>query len=166
MNDLVDLPPSAARVQAVLDGAGIELNVQTFPDSTRTAVDAASAIGCTVAQIAKSLIFKTKRDQRPVLVIASGENRVNEKDLGKRLSIELANDKLGRADADFVRQETGFAIGGVPPVGHARPMLTVLDRDLGRHAEIWAAAGTPNSVFRLTFDQLRQITDGIVLQVD
>lgn len=163
---MTSLPSSAAKVQAVLDEAGIETSVQSFPASTRTAAEAASAIGCTVAQIAKSLIFKTRRDGRPVLVIASGENRVDEKGLAKRLSSDLDGDKLGRADADYVRAQTGFAIGGVPPVGHLNPLLTVLDQDLGRHSEIWAAAGTPNSVFCLTFEQLRQITGGVVHKVD
>ena len=139
--------------------------MQTFPSSTRTAADAADAIGCSVGQIAKSLVFKTRRDGRAVLVIASGPNRVDEAGLSARLAEPLAGDSLGRADADFVREKTGFAIGGVPPVGHATPLLTIIDTDLGAHDEIWAAAGTPNAVFRLSFDQLRHITRGLVMPV-
>ena len=160
-----NLPASAARVQDALDQAGIPVAVQTFPNSTRTAADAAAAIGCSVGQIAKSLVFKTRRDGRAVLVIASGPNRVDEAGLSARLAGPLAGDRLGRADADFVRAATGFAIGGVPPVGHPAPLLTVIDADLGDHDEIWAAAGTPNAVFRLGFDQLRQITRGLVMPV-
>ena len=159
------LPASAARVQDALDQAGITVTVQTFPSSTRTAADAAAAIGCSVGQIAKSLVFKTRRDGRAVLVIASGPNRVDEAGLSARLAEPLAGDRLGRADADFVREKTGFAIGGIPPVGHATPLLTVIDADLGAHDEIWAAAGTPNAVFRLSFDQLRQISRGLVMPV-
>ena len=160
-----NLPASAARVQDALDQAGITVAVQTFPNSTRTAADAAAAIGCSVGQIAKSLVFKTRRDGRAVLVIASGPNRVDEASLSARLAGPLAGDRLGRADADFVRAATGFAIGGVPPVGHPAPLFTVIDADLGDHDEIWAAAGTPNAVFRLGFDQLRQITRGLVMPV-
>lgn len=143
----------------------MKASVQTFPASTRTAADAAAAIGCSVAQIAKSLVFKSNRDGRAILVIASGENRVNERGLSKRIAEELNGDVLGRADADFVRQETGYAIGGVPPVGHEKPLLTVLDQDLERHDEIWAAAGTPNAVFRISFNQLQTLTGGLVCNV-
>ncbi|MEM7442100.1 MAG: YbaK/EbsC family protein [Pseudomonadota bacterium] len=162
---MIDLPASAAKVQAALDQAKVKASVQTFPASTRTAADAAAAIGCSVAQIAKSLVFKSNRDGRAILVIASGENRVNERGLSKRIAEELNGDVLGRADADFVRQETGYAIGGVPPVGHEKPLLTVLDQDLERHDEIWAAAGTPNAVFRISFNQLQTLTGGLVCNV-
>lgn len=159
------IPASAARVQAVLDQAGMKAKVRAFPSSTRTAADAAASIGCSVAQIGKSLIFRTEQTGRAVLVIASGVNRVDELRVSQALAGELNGDRLGRADADFVRAETGFAIGGVPPVGHRRPLLTVVDRDLVQHDEIWAAAGTPNTVMCLTFEQLRQLTRGHVLAV-
>lgn len=135
------LKKPAARVQAVLDEFGYELNVTEFPESTRTAQEAADAIGCTVGQIAKSLIFKGKTSQKPILIITSGANRVNEKKVK-----EYIGEKLGKADADFVREHTGFAIGGVPPVGHIKPITTYIDEDLMQYDEIWAAAGTPNSV--------------------
>lgn len=139
---------------------GFELQVQELPDSTRTAVEAAQAVGCQVGQIVKSLIFKAKRSERPVLVVASGANRVNE-----RLIEELIEEPLGRADADFVRQRTGFAIGGVPPVGHIEPLLTFIDQDLLQYSEIWAAAGTPNAVFRLSPADLVRMTGGQVVKI-
>ena len=115
---------------------GLKLNVMELSDSTRTAQEAANTIGCTVSQIAKSLIFKGKTSQNPILIITSGTNRVNE--------------KVGKADADFVSEHTDFAIGGIPPIGHKNPITTFIDEDLMQYDEIWAAAGTPNSVFKLT----------------
>ena len=150
----------AARVQAVLDEFGYELNVTEFPESTRTAQEAADAIGCTVGQIAKSLIFKGKTSQKPILIITSGANRVNEKKVK-----EYIGEKLGKADADFVREHTGFAIGGVPPVGHIKPITTYIDEDLMQYDEIWAAAGTPNSVFKLTPSILADMTKGRIIKV-
>ena len=123
------------KVQEIL-GDGWE--VLEFEESTRTAGDAAAAIGCEVAQIAKSLIFRGKPSERPILVIASGTSRVDVKKLGT-----VVGEKIGRADADFVREKTGFAIGGVPPVGHDNPLKIFIDEDLLQYDEIWAAAGTP-----------------------
>jgi prolyl-tRNA editing enzyme YbaK/EbsC (Cys-tRNA(Pro) deacylase) len=154
------LPESAQKVQEALERHGISCRVVQMPASTRTAQDAAGAIGCSVAQIAKSLVFKTRTTTRPVLVIASGTNRVNEEALAA-----LVGEPLLKADADFVRTRTGFAIGGVPPVGHAEQPMTFLDQDLLEHEEIWAAAGTPNAVFRLTPAELRTITGGHVISV-
>ncbi len=142
--------PSALKVQTIL---GPDYAVLEFDAGTRTAEDAARAIGCTVAQIAKSLLFRAQDD--PVLVIASGVNRVNEKAVGA-----LIGRAIGRADADFVRAKTGFAIGGVPPVGHATAPITLIDDDLFRFDEIWAAAGTPNAVFKLTPAALLTLTGG------
>lgn len=144
--------PTACRVQELL-GGGFE--VLEFDESTRTAEEAAAAIGCTVAQIAKSLLFRTKEGDRPVLVVASGTNRVDEKKVGRLLAM-----KIRRADADFVRGATGFAIGGVPPVGHSQAPLVLLDDDLRQHDDIWASGGTPNAVFKLTPDQLADLTGG------
>ncbi len=148
---------TALRVQAVL-GDGFE--ILEFEAGTRTAADAAAAIGCTVAQIAKSLVFRGRTSGRPVLVVASGINRVDEAKVAACLG-----EPIGRADAAFVRERTGFAIGGVPPVGHAEPPLTVIDADLGAFDEIWAAGGTPNAVFRLTFQDLVRLTGGTVADV-
>ena len=154
------LKPSAQRVQEALAAHGLGLEVREFPASTRTAGDAAAAIGCTVAQIAKSLIFRGKKSDRPVLVIASGANRVDEKKISA-----LIGEKIGKADAEFVRARTGFAIGGVPPVGHLEVPITVIDRDLLVLEEIWAAAGTPNAVFRLSPGDLAALTGGQVAEV-
>jgi prolyl-tRNA editing enzyme YbaK/EbsC (Cys-tRNA(Pro) deacylase) len=143
---------SALKVQAVL---GPKYEVLEFDASTRTSADAAAAVGCTVAQIAKSLVFKAAGTGRPVLVIASGSNRVDEKAVAA-----VIGEKIGRADATFVREMSGFAIGGVPPVGHATSPVVVIDEDLRAHTEIWAAAGTPNAVFKLTPGDLETLTGG------
>ncbi|HEY0833080.1 MAG TPA: YbaK/EbsC family protein [Azospirillum sp.] len=157
---MTNLSPSAQRVQEVLDAIGLGHVVVERESSTRTSEDAAAAIGCTVAQIAKSLIFRAKQSGRPVLVVASGANRVDEKAVGA-----LIGEKIERADADFVRDRTGYAIGGVPPIGHAEPPLVLIDEDLLALDTIWAAAGTPNAVFRLTPDQLVGMTGGQVAAV-
>jgi prolyl-tRNA editing enzyme YbaK/EbsC (Cys-tRNA(Pro) deacylase) len=149
--------PSALKVQAVL---GDRFAVMEFDAGTRTAADAAAAIGCEVAEIAKSLLFRAKDSGRPVLVVASGVNRVDEKKVAA-----LIGEKIARADADFVRETTGYAIGGVPPVGHAVAPLTLIDEDLLVFATIWAAAGTPNAVFKLTPAELVELTGGRVAGV-
>jgi len=128
--------------------------------TTRSAQDAARAVGCEVGQIAKSLVFKGATTRQAVLVITSGSNRVDEKKLSERIG-----EPVLKADADFVRQQTGFAIGGVPPVGHAQPIAVFIDEDLLTYSEIWAAAGTPQAVFRLTPQELQKITNGRVIRV-
>ncbi|MGD0184990.1 MAG: YbaK/EbsC family protein [Roseiarcus sp.] len=143
---------SALRVQAAL---GPDYEVLEFDAGTRTAADAAAAIGCMVAEIAKSLIFRAEPSGRAVLVIASGAKRVDERKVG-----ELVGETIVRADADFVRSRTGFAIGGVPPLGHAEPLVTLIDETLRTFETIWAAAGTPNAVFRLTPADLVRLTGG------
>jgi prolyl-tRNA editing enzyme YbaK/EbsC (Cys-tRNA(Pro) deacylase) len=148
------------KVQDVLKSLGFSGEVVVFPDSTRTAVEAAQAVGCDVGQIVKSLVFKGKRTGKPVLVAASGANRVNE----RRVSEEVG-EPLEKADADFVRQHTGFAVGGVPPVGHAEPIKTFIDEDLWQYQEIWAAAGNPHAVFRLTPHELQTLTGGKVIAI-
>ena len=148
---------SALKIQSVL-GEGFE--VLEFETSTRTAADAAAAIGCSVGQIAKSLIFRAVDSGRPVLAIASGSVRVDE----ARLS-ELLGEEIGRADAEFVREQTGFAIGGVPPVGHRRASVIFIDETLLGFETIWAAGGTPNSVFRLRPDDLVRLTGGTVASI-
>jgi prolyl-tRNA editing enzyme YbaK/EbsC (Cys-tRNA(Pro) deacylase) len=158
--DSYELSSSAKKVQEVLKVLGLELQVVELQETTRTSADAARAVGCEVGQIAKSLVFRGQRTQRPILVIASGSNRVNEKRVG-----ELISEPLGKADADFVRQRTGFVIGGVPPVGHAEKLEVFIDEDLLRYSEIWAAAGTPNAVFRLTPSDLVRMTEGRVIGI-
>lgn len=154
------LKDSAQRVQQALAAAGFAFQVREFPASTRTSAEAAAAIGCAVAQIVKSLIFRGRETGRAVLVMASGANRVDEKAVAR-----LLGEKLERADADFVRATTGFAIGGVPPVGHREPPVAFIDADLLDLAEIWAAAGTPNAVFRLTPQDLVTLTGGRVAAI-
>jgi Cys-tRNA(Pro) deacylase len=148
--------PSARQVQAAL---GDRFQVVEFEATTRTSEDAAAAIGCSVAEIAKSLVFRSASG-KPVLVIASGTNRVDEKKVRA-----LLGEKIERADADFVRQSTGYAIGGVPPLAHATPPVVLIDRDLEAFESIWAAAGTPNAVFRLTPADLVRLTQGQVADV-
>ena len=134
---------------------GFAFEVREFPDSTRTSAEAAAAIGCSVAQIAKSLVFRGGESGRAVLIIASGANRVD-----PAKAEALLGEAIGRADADFVREATGFAIGGVPPLGHDRPLVTLIDEDLLAFEEVWAAAGTPNAVFRLSPKDLGDLTGG------
>jgi prolyl-tRNA editing enzyme YbaK/EbsC (Cys-tRNA(Pro) deacylase) len=155
-----DLSTSARRVQEAVAARGFAFQVVEFPASTRTAADAAAAIGCEVAQIAKSLVFRTKAEKKPILVIASGINRVNEKRLR-----DLVGETIEKADADFVRERTGFAIGGVPPVGHREDLAIYIDADLLTLGEIWAAAGTPNAVFRLPAADLPTLTGGQVADI-
>ena len=151
----------AERLAAALAALEGEHRIVRFGETTRTAADAAAAIGCEVAQIAKSLVFKTSKSERLVLVIASGPNRVDERRLAEVLAGEIAGEEIRRPDADYVRARTGYSIGGVAPIGHSEPPLTVIDADLFRHETIWAAAGTPNSVFALTPAQLEEMTGGL-----
>jgi len=154
------LNPSSQKVQEYLRGVGVDALVTEMPATTRTAAEAAQAIGCSVAQIAKSIVFRTVRSGRPVLVIVSGANRVNE----RRMS-ELIGEQIEKATPEFVRETTGFAIGGVPPVGHCTPVETWIDRDLLQFEVIWAAAGTPFTVFSIEPNQLRSITAGNIQAV-
>jgi prolyl-tRNA editing enzyme YbaK/EbsC (Cys-tRNA(Pro) deacylase) len=153
------LEPSAAKVQEALAAAGFRNEVVMVPASARTAAEAAAAIGCTVAQIAKSLVFRAASG-RAVLVVASGAHRVDE-----ALVAAAVGEPIGRADPEFVRAETGYAIGGVPPLGHARPPLALVDEALLAHAEVWAAAGHPRAVFRATPQELVAMTGGRVVRV-
>src|SRR5579859_512062 len=154
------MSPSAQRVQNLLKERGFSAQVVELPDSTRTAVEAANAIGCTVAQIVKSLIFRGKQSDTAILAVASGTNRVDEKRLR-----ELAGETIEKASADFVRMHTGFAIGGVPPLGHSQPLKTFIDEDLLQYDEIWAAAGTPHAVFQLTPKDLQAMTGGQIVSL-
>lgn len=154
------LSASARRVQEALRARNVAAAVVELPASTRTAKEAADAIGCTVAQIAKSLVFRARDSGRPVLVIACGTNRVDEAKVAA-----LLGEPIGKADADFVRARTGFAIGGVPPVGHLEAPVTFVDEDLFALDRIWAAAGTPHAVFELTPADLPGLTGGVVADV-
>ena len=145
--------PTALRTSQLLRDAGVDTNVVEFEQPTRTSAEAAAAIGCSIAEIAKSIVFRGKNSGQAVVVIASGENRVSEAKVAAKLG-----EPLLRADADFVRTTTGYAIGGVPPLGHAQRVTLLLDEDLRRFETVWAAAGTPFSVFPLRPDQLRSLT--------
>lgn len=148
---------SALRVQAALGDA---FEVLEFEESTRTAADAAAAIGCTVAQIAKSMIFRAAESDRPVLVIASGSVRVDAKKVAS-----LLGEKVKRASPEFVRDNTGYAIGGVPPVAHRVEPIVLIDETLFDLECLWAAAGTPNAVFRLLPEDLLRLTAGVVADI-
>jgi prolyl-tRNA editing enzyme YbaK/EbsC (Cys-tRNA(Pro) deacylase) len=153
------LGPSVRRVQEAL-AAGGGHTVIALEQSARTSAEAARAVGCQVDQIAKSLVFRGAATQRAVLVIASGVNRVDEAKVAA-----LIDEPVARADAEFVRARTGFAIGGVAPVAHAEPLTILIDEDLLKWPEIWAAAGHPNTVFRLTPADLVRMTGGRVASV-
>lgn len=155
-----ELKSSAQKVQKALHGLGLTCEVVQMQATTRTAEDAAQAVGCEVGQIVKSLIFESKQSHQPILVVASGANRVNERILAQQIS-----EPVKMANAEFVREMTGFAIGGVPPLGHRHPLTIFIDEDLLKYEEIWAAAGTPHAVVKLTPDELKMITNGTIISV-
>ncbi len=157
---MTELSKRARQFQALLDDRGLDLTVRELPDSTRTADDAAAAVGCAKAQIVKSLVFRNERTDEPVLVLASGANRVDESVLAAHVGAPIA-----RADAAFVKQTTGFSIGGVPPLGHSQTLTVWVDEDLLANDEVWAAAGTPHAVFRLARPITDMLTDYRVIAV-
>lgn len=150
----------AQQFQNLLDERGLDLTVVELPDSTRTADDAARTLGCSKAQIVKSLVFRDTATDRPVIVLASGPNRVNEKTIGA-----LVGGEISKADADFVKRRTGYAIGGVPPLGHTDPVTVFVDEDLLAFDEVWAAAGTPNAVFKITGRLTSILPEHVVVSV-
>lgn len=154
------LSKNAKRVQEALNSHGFEFKVQELPESTRSAQDAADAIGCSVPQIAKSIIFKASESKDPILAIASGSNRVDVKKITSHSGETIEN-----ANADYVKKHTGFSIGGVSPVGLKTSMQTFIDEDLLSFDEIWAAAGTPNAVFKLYPENLSTLTKGNVIDL-
>jgi len=158
--DAKALSPSAAKVQEAIASLGLANRVFELPHPVRTAAEAAAAVGCDVRQIAKSIIFMTVNTKRPVLVVTSGANRVNEETLAT-----LVGEPLARGSAAFVREQTGYAIGGVPPLAHRQQLETFLDLDLMGLDEIWAAAGHPNALFRVTPDELLQMSNARVVSV-
>ncbi len=154
------LSPSAQKIQDLINSLGFAYTVIEHAESTRTAQEAAERAGCELGQIVKSLIFRGKTSGKPVLVLTSGANRVDEKRIA-----EYAGEAIGRADADFVRAATGFAIGGIPPVGHKEKMETYIDEDFLQYPTVWAAAGTPNAIFELKTDDLKKMTAGKIAKV-
>ncbi|HEX5760987.1 MAG TPA: YbaK/EbsC family protein [Thermoanaerobaculia bacterium] len=156
---VADLSPAAARVARALAARGVDCTVRELPASTRTAAEAAAAIGCRVEQIAKSIVFRGAVSGEPILVVASGGSRVDERRLAA-----AAGEGIERADPDFVKRELGFAIGGVPPLGHARPVRTFVDPGLLELDTVWAAAGTPHAVFSIAPGDLLRATGGELLE--
>jgi prolyl-tRNA editing enzyme YbaK/EbsC (Cys-tRNA(Pro) deacylase) len=152
--------PGVVRVRAALDAAGVASAIVELPGAARTAQAAADFLGCAVAQIANSLVFRAQASDRAVLVMSSGAKRVDTAKLSSVLE-----EPVGKADADFVRSRTGFAIGGVPPVAHADVKTILVEKSLAAHAELWAAAGHPHTVFRLTYGELVRITGGREVEV-
>ncbi|MCC2646664.1 MAG: YbaK/aminoacyl-tRNA synthetase associated region [Rickettsiaceae bacterium] len=156
------LARSAQTVQYALEQKNVQCKVLELPNSCRTAQEAASSIGCAVSQIVKSLIFKTRMTVKPVLVLVSGPNRVNEKIIESYISEEII-----KADAVFTKELTGFAIGGIPPIGHKHAIkLVFIDQDLLRFDDLWAAAGTPNAVFNIQVKDLLLMTNGRIVSVN
>ena len=151
--------PNVDRVADAARRAGHRIEVTRFPEGTRTAADAARAVGCEVGQIVKSLVFVA--DDEPLLALVSGANRVHL----ERLAGEIGAGAIRRADGDEARGATGFAIGGVPPFGHARPLPVVVDPDLMDHETVWAAAGLPDAVFPIAPDDLVRISGGRVVEL-
>ncbi len=154
------LSASARKVQHALEARGLACQVVEMAKTTRSAKDAARAMGCRVEQIVKSLVFRGKESRKAFLIVVSGVNRVNEEKFA-----ELVCEPVEMPDADFVREKTGFAIGGVPPIAHTNPLEIFIDEDLLNYAEIWAAAGTPRAVFKLTPADLQKITGGQVVKI-
>ena len=148
------------KIQHLLNSLGFEYKVIELPSTTGTAVDAANSIGCTLGQIVKSLVFHGERTGKPILVIASGTNRVNEKIISKYIG-----EPIKKSNAKFVKKVTGFSIGGIPPLGHLQDILTFIDEDLLQYDEVWAAGGTPNSVFKLDPKDLKKMTGGKVVKI-
>lgn len=155
------LSKNAQTIQEILNQSNAAYQVRELPDSTRTAKDAAQTIGCDVSQIVKSLIFKTKLSEKPILILASGSNLVNEATIAN-----IIGESICKANANFVKKITGFAIGGVPPVGHKNPIKdTIIDQDLVTYGRVWAAAGTPNAVFCISSKNLVALTGGKIAQI-
>jgi prolyl-tRNA editing enzyme YbaK/EbsC (Cys-tRNA(Pro) deacylase) len=151
--------PNTERVAAALRSGGVAVEIREFADSTRTAVQAADALGVPVGAIVKSLVFVAGSE--PVLVLASGDHQVDTAAVARHLGVE----KVRRADADVVREATGYAIGGVPPLAHPQPLRTLLDVHLAEFPVVWAAAGTPHTVFAIGYDDLARVTGATAVEV-
>jgi prolyl-tRNA editing enzyme YbaK/EbsC (Cys-tRNA(Pro) deacylase) len=157
---MTDLPPSSQKIAEAARRLDLPIEIVVMPSSTRTAEEAAAACGCAVGQIVKSLVFRGAASGRPLLLLVSGANRVDEKTAAAAIGEDLS-----RPDAAFVRETTGFAIGGIPPFGHATPLATFMDRDLLGYPVVWAAAGTPAAVFSSDPARLRDATGATVIGV-
>lgn len=155
---MTEITGPAARVRDAAESFGLSVTIRIMPESTRTAEEAATACGCSVGEIVKSLVFRTRETARPVLLLVSGSNRVNEKAVGR-----ILGEAIERPDADFVRETTGYAIGGIPPLGHASPLATWIDADLLTYERVWAAAGTPNAVFSVDPKALAEVIGAAVI---
>lgn len=153
------MKPNSKKIKDFLESKSVQSEVKEIPESTRTSKEAAEAIGCSVSEIAKSIIFKSETG-KPILVIASGPSRINEKTIGEKVG-----EKLSKASPEFVKEKTGFPIGGVPPIYHNEKIETFFDKDLLNFKEIWAAAGTPNSVFKIHPEELVRISDATVTAI-
>ena len=154
------LSPSAQKIQDQIKSLGYDYIVIEHAEYTRTAQEAADRAGCDLGQIVKSLIFKRQESGKPILILTSGANRVDEKRIAS-----YAGEMITRADPDYVREVTGFAIGGIPPFGHSQKIETYLDEDFFQYNKVWAAAGTPNAIFELDSNILQKITNGQVVKV-
>ncbi len=157
---MTNLPRSAMRFLAAAESAGLELEILEMEESTRTAGEAARACGCIVAQIVKSLVFQGAASGTPHLLLVSGKNRVDQKGFAG-----LIGEKLDRPSADYVREVTGYSIGGIPPFGHDQNLVTYMDEDLFAHKTIFAAAGTPRCLFAVTPDALKTASGAITAVV-
>lgn len=155
-----ELKPAPRRVQQAADGLGLAVRVVEMAQSTRTAEEAAAACGCSVGQIIKSLVFRGKQSGKPILLLVSGANRVDQKGVAGAIG-----EALDRPDAVFVREVTGFAIGGIPPFGHAQPLPTWIDKDLLQYETVWAAAGSPEAVFEVDPRRLAEVVGARVIEV-
>jgi prolyl-tRNA editing enzyme YbaK/EbsC (Cys-tRNA(Pro) deacylase) len=153
------LPDTVQRVAALLRALGHELPILMLPESGKTSAEAAAGIGCSVAEIAKSIVFRRLSDGAAVMVVASGANRVDEQKVAAIVG------QLGKADARFVKEQIGYAIGGVCPIGHLQKTVMLIDNDLMQYQHIWAAAGHPHAVFKLTPTQLMAMTSAPLADV-
>jgi len=156
----MSLSPSSQKVQEALTKLGISAEIIKLPQTTRTATEAATALKCDVSQIAKSIVFEGVTSGFGVLVIVSGANRVSEEIVSK-----IVGEQIKKASPEFVRDKTGFAIGGVPPLGHLNPMKILIDEDLLKYDKVWTAGGTPNSVFSISMRDLLAATSGITARI-
>lgn len=154
------LKPGAQMFQDQMQSRGFSNPIIELPDSTRTAKEAAQSIGCRVEEIAKSIVFKLQSTGEPILIVASGTNRINEQTIEQEIA-----DTLDKASPSFVKEKTGYSIGGVPPTGHSTSILTLLDEDLGKYDSIWAAAGHAMAVFKTNFQELQEMTGAKVMNV-
>lgn len=156
----MEFPQSVNKFREASHSMGFSAVVHMLDDHAATAQQAADALGCTVGQIAKSIVFRIETTGAPLLVVASGANRVDVERVA-----DLVQDRLGKADAAFVRESTGYAIGGVPPLGHTQALRTIIDEELYQYLNLWAAAGHPKAVFAITARELQELTGGTVAAV-